>query len=41
MSGIKFEQFKNMIDEDYEKGLKETVVDGGVFETIRDTIKRR
>lgn len=40
MSGIKFEQFKSMIDEDYEKGLKETVTDGGVFETVRDTIER-
>lgn len=38
ISGIKFEQFKSMIDVDYEKGLKDTVVDGGVFETIRDTI---
>lgn len=38
MSGIKFEQFKSMVETDYEKGLKETVVDGGVFETIRDTI---
>lgn len=40
MSGIKFEQFKNMVETDYEKGLKETVVDGGIFETIRDTIER-
>lgn len=40
MSGIKFEQFKSMVDTDYEKGLKETVVDGGVFETIRDTIQK-
>lgn len=40
MSGIKFEQFKSMIDTDYEKGLKDTVVDGGVFETIRDTIQK-
>lgn len=40
MSGIKFEQFKSMVDVDYEKGLKETVVDGGVFETIRDTIEK-
>lgn len=38
-SGIKFEQFKKMIDTDYEKGLKDTVVDGGVYETIRDTLQ--
>jgi len=38
VSGIKFEQFKSMVDTDYEKGLKDTVVDGGVFETVRDTI---
>lgn len=37
-SGIKFEQMKSMIDEDYEKGLRDTVTDGGVFETIRDTV---
>jgi hypothetical protein len=41
VSGIKFEQFKNMIDTDYEKGLKDTVTDGGVFETVRDTIGRK
>jgi hypothetical protein len=35
-SGIKFEQMKSMIDEDYEKGLRETVNDGGVFQTIRE-----
>lgn len=40
VSGIKFEQFKSMVDTDYEKGLKETVVDGAVFETIRDTIQK-
>lgn len=40
MSGIKFEQFKSMIDNDYSKGLKETVTDGGVFETIRDNEAR-
>lgn len=40
MSGIKFEQFKKMVDVDYEKGLKETVVDGGVFETVRDIIDK-
>lgn len=38
VSGIKFEQFKSMVNVDYEKGLKETVVDGSVFECIRDTI---
>lgn len=37
-SGIKFEQFKSMIDVDYEKGLKDTVTDGGVFETIRENL---
>jgi len=36
MSGIKFEQFKAMIDVDYEKGLKETVMDGDLFATVRD-----
>ena len=40
VSGIKFEQFKSMVDVDYEKGLKETVVDGGVYETVRDNIER-
>ncbi len=40
MTGIKFEQYKSMIDTDYEKGLKDTVTDGGVYETIRDTIGR-
>lgn len=39
VSGIKFEQFKLMVDTDYEKGLKQTVVDGGVYETIRETIQ--
>lgn len=38
MSGIKFEQLKNMIETDYDKGLKDTVTDGGVYETVRDTI---
>lgn len=33
-SGIKFEQMKAMIETDYEKGLRETVVDGGVFECV-------
>lgn len=40
ISGIKFEQFKSMVDVDYEKGLKDTVVDGGVYETVRDTIEK-
>lgn len=39
MAGIKFEQFKSMVDVDYEKGLRDTVVDGGVFETIRNTVE--
>ena len=38
-SGIKFEQFKSMIQTDYPKGLKDTVTDGGVFETIRESIE--
>jgi len=38
VAGLKFEQYKKMINTDYSKGLKETVVDGGVYETIRDTI---
>jgi len=40
VSGIKFEQFQSMVQTDYEKGLKDTVVDGGVYETIRDNIGR-
>jgi len=40
VSGIKFEQFKKMVDTDYEKGLKETVSDGGTYETIREDISR-
>lgn len=40
MSGIKFEQFKNMIDNDYSKGLKDTVTDGAVFECIGDDLAR-
>ena len=40
MSGIKFEQFKNMIDNDYSKGLKDTVVDGSVYECIGDDLAR-
>lgn len=38
VSGIKFEQMKAMIDEDYEKGLKNTIEDGGVYETIRPNL---
>lgn len=41
MSGIKFEQFKAMIETDYEKGLKETILDGGVFETVGDFVLRQ
>lgn len=40
VAGFKFEQFKNMIDLDYEKGLKDCVVDGAVFECIGDDIAR-
>lgn len=35
-AGLKFNQYKAMIDVDYELGLKDTVTDGGVFETIRE-----
>lgn len=38
MAGIKFDQFKSMIDTDYELGLKDTVSDGGTFETIREGV---
>lgn len=38
-SGIKFEQMKNMFDVDYRLGLKDTIVDGGVYETIRDSLQ--
>jgi len=38
VAGFKFEQFKNMIEVDYEKGLKDTVTDGGVFETVREDL---
>lgn len=38
MSGIKFEQMKAMVDVDYEKGLKNTIEDGGVYETIRNNL---
>jgi hypothetical protein len=34
VAGFKFEQFKNMIDEDYEKGLSDCVTDGAVYECI-------
>ncbi len=39
MSGIKFEQFKSMVEVDYEKGLKDTITDGGVYETIREEVE--
>ena len=34
VAGFKFEQFKNMIDEDYSKGLGECVTDGDVYACI-------
>lgn len=40
-SGIKFEQFKSMVDVDYGKGLKNTVVDGGVMETSTDLLGKK
>lgn len=40
VAGFKFEQFKNMIDLDYEKGLKDCVVDGAVYETVGDDVGR-
>lgn len=39
VSGIKFEQFKNMTEVDYEKGLKDCVSDGTTFECIRENIE--
>lgn len=39
VAGIKFDQFKAMIDVDYDKGLKDTVVDGGVFECLRSDLE--
>lgn len=38
VAGFKFEQFKNMIDLDYEKGLKDCASDGCVFECIGDDV---
>lgn len=40
-SGIRFEQFKRMIDKDYVQGLKDTVEDGVTFETIRDNLSNQ
>lgn len=40
VSGFKFEQYKNMIDNDYSKGLQDCVVDGGVYECIDANIER-
>lgn len=40
VAGFKFEQFKNMIDNDYSKGLQDCVVDGGVYECIDANIER-
>lgn len=39
VSGIKFDQFKNMIDANYDLGLRDTVTDGGVYECIRREIE--
>lgn len=33
-SGIKFEQMKAMIDNDYDKGLRDAITDGGVYECL-------
>lgn len=41
VAGFKFEQFKNMIDNDYSKGLKDCVTDGGVYECIDENIERQ
>ena len=35
-SGIKLDQFKAMVETDYSLGLKDCVVDGGVYECIRE-----
>lgn len=40
MTGLKFDAFKAMYEVDYDKGLRDTVTDGGVFETIRSDIQR-
>jgi hypothetical protein len=40
VSGIKFDQYMNMIQSEYEKGLKTAVVEGGMYECIRDNIER-
>lgn len=40
VAGFKFEQFKNMVDQDYEKGLKDCVIDGAVFECIGEDVGR-
>jgi hypothetical protein len=40
VAGFKFEQFKNMMDVDYSKGLKDCVTDGAVFECIGDDVAR-
>jgi hypothetical protein len=37
-AGITFERMKNMFEADYEKGLKETVFDKGLYDQVRDTI---
>jgi hypothetical protein len=38
MAGINFEEYKKMVNVDYTKGLKDTVTDGGVYETIRESL---
>jgi hypothetical protein len=40
VAGFKFEQFKNMLDNDYSKGLKDCVTDGAVYECIGDDMAR-
>lgn len=40
MAGVKFEQFKNMITVDYEKGLIECVIDQKIHKTIRWPLER-
>lgn len=40
VAGFKFEQFKNMMDNDYGKGLKDCVTDGSVYECIDENVGR-
>lgn len=39
MSGFKIEQLQLMAETDYKKGLKDTITDGGVFETVREEVE--